>query len=372
MKHCMHPSSSSTGMKNTIHVIMLLAVQTMFRTTKVSSFTTISIGRSLMVHHHGNKKYHPTRTQFHHNHAQHEHAVNRKQHRSFTATSTTLKSQQQSYTNKILDILDHEPIITSTKSKTVKLYQAVSTKAKKRNEMQMTILEGHRLVIDTLAHKSSRDLYHDVLVSYDALNHPKLGEELSKQLGDLMAMNRNCRVRLAEQNVINAACDTVTPQGVVALIGIPKPYTYSQSTTETKREMKNKFYLILDGISDPGNVGTLIRSAKATGVEAIILLPNCCDVFNPKAVRSAMGTTFHVPICSFSSWDECFNVMTTEFGALGEDIFAATMEGSENSGDKTQSFESIPHYDINWYESNSSGKALIIGKEVRFRIFSFL
>lgn len=277
--------------------------------------------------------------------------------------------------NKLLETLDKNPIVTSTKSKTVKLYQNISAKAKTRNEMQMTIIEGHRLVIDTLAQQFSRDLCRDVLVSYEALNHPQLGEALANQLEVLMSTNQNCRVQLAEQNVINAACDTVTPQGVVALIGIPKPYDYTYHSSgkyttgmeeeqKEKSETKNKFYLILDAISDPGNVGTLIRSGKATGIEAVILLPNCCDVFNPKAIRSAMGTTFHVPICSFSSWDECFNMMET-FGVAGKDIFAATMEGSESSKE-SNGFESIPHYEIDWHGPKSGGKALIIGKEVSF------
>ncbi len=284
---------------------------------------------------------------------------------SLSASSTHHKEQ-------LLQALEKDSIVTSTKSKTVKLYQSISSKAKIRNELQLTIIEGHRLIIDTLKQKSSRRLYNDVLVSYEALNHPQLGECLSKELNDLLLSNndsQHCRIRLAEQTVINAASDTVTPQGVVALVGIPNPYSFSaeeKSLTESSNgngNKKTKFYLILDGISDPGNVGTLIRSAKATGIEAILLLPNCCDVFNPKAVRSAMGSTFHVPICSFKSWDECYNVMSN-FHVQGSEIFAATMEGSENyKSENGVQFESIPYYDINWHNPNSGGKALIIGKE---------
>lgn len=276
-------------------------------------------------------------------------------------TITSLNSIAQR--EKLMGVLGNgnEPI--STKSKTVKLYQNISAKAKTRNEMKLTLIEGHRLVIDTLSQDSSRSLYHDVLVSYEALNHPQLGEKLSEKLCELLETNKECRVRLAEQNVINAACDTVTPQGVVALIRIPKPYEYTSKTTGSETKLRSKFYLILDAISDPGNAGTLIRSAKATGIEAIVLLPNCCDVFNPKAVRSAMGSTFHVPICSFSSWDDCYSMMST-FCVSGKDIFAATMDGSEKySSDGNLQFNSIPHYDIDWHDPTSGGKALIIGKE---------
>lgn len=288
--------------------------------------------------------------------------------RSFTSSSQLLSASR----DNLLEILEQEPIITSTKSKTVKLYQSISSKAKARNEHQLTIIEGHRFVTDTLAQQSSRGLFRDVLVSYDALFHPKLGEPLSKQLEELIMNGRrdrnqqNCRVRLAEPNVVNAACDTVTPQGIVALVDIPKPYELSSSdpkSADESQKEKSKFFLLLDGISDPGNVGTLIRSAKATGIEAVILLPNSCDVFNPKALRSAMGTTFQVPICSVSSWENCFDMMLKS-GVKGEDIYAATMEGSErNDNEGLEGFESIPHYDIDWHGSNSGGKALIIGKE---------
>eukprot|EP00551_Chaetoceros_affinis_P005370 CAMPEP_0203665190 /NCGR_PEP_ID=MMETSP0090-20130426/2446_1 /ASSEMBLY_ACC=CAM_ASM_001088 /TAXON_ID=426623 /ORGANISM="Chaetoceros affinis, Strain CCMP159" /LENGTH=423 /DNA_ID=CAMNT_0050528663 /DNA_START=1 /DNA_END=1272 /DNA_ORIENTATION=+ len=293
-----------------------------------------------------------------------------------TSTSSTI-TRRTAKKDDLIDLLqknsNREPIITSTKSKTVKLYQSISSKAKARSEHQMTLIEGHRLIIDTLRDAKSRELYRDVLVSYEAIQHPKLGDALAGELIQLMrgSSGGRCRVRLAEQNVVNAACDTVTPQGVVALVDIPAPYEHEHQFTavesqhqqpdpETKKK-NSKFYLLLDGISDPGNVGTLIRSAKATGVEAIILLPNSCDVFSPKALRSAMGTTFQVPIRSVKSWDNCLDMMSS-FGVEGEDIYAATMEGSEE-----RNYESKPHYDIDWHNCNgsskSSGKALIIGKE---------
>ena len=301
---------------------------------------------------------------------------------NYSSTTTTLQS---SYKNKLLDILldpeKQQQTITSPKSKTVKFYQTISSKAKARNEHQLTIIEGHRFVIDTLSQPSIRELYKDVLVSTDALNHPKLGESLSQQLDGLISSSssshdkksHNCRVHLAESNVVNAACDTVTPQGVVALVSMPKPYqfpTENEEKTQDNKKKKVPFYLILDGISDPGNVGTLIRSAKATGIEAIIILPNSCDVFSPKALRSSMGTTFQVPIISFSSWDDCYDMMTT-YGIAGKEIYAATMEGSSTSsydfidggGGGVETFESVPYFDVDWHEVDSRGKALIIGKE---------
>ena len=322
-------------------VTFLLLLHNMFIKTTQSLFAPQSM-RSLFLHGKGSSR--------------------RCSSRSLSSQQTTAVAAASR--DSLIEKLSNEEIITSTKSKTVKLYQNISRKAKHRNEMQMTVVEGHRLVIDTIAEEASRNLYHDVLVSHEALNHPKLGQKLSRKLEDLIQSNGHCRVRLADQNVINAACDTVTPQGVVALVGIPNEHEFASNMMMNEREStKKKLFLILDAISDPGNVGTLIRSAKATGVEAIVLLPNCCDVYNPKAVRSAMGSSFHVPICSMSSWDDCLSKMVS-IGVTGKDIFAATMEGSKNEKGIT-TFESKPHYEIDWHEADSIGKALIVGKEVR-------
>ena len=251
--------------------------------------------------------------------------------------------------------------ISSTKSKTVKLYQQLTAKSKARSQNQMTVLEGHRLIIDTLANENTRKLYRDVLVTKEALLHPQLGDKLSYQLERIIDESEGrCSVRLATEVVVNAACDTVTPQGVVALVDIPLPYQFEKddvslsSSAGAEKEKKSKLFLLFDGISDPGNVGTLLRSAKAVGAECVILLPGGCDVWNPKAIRSAMGTSFQVPIRSVESWDDCYDFMQS-CGVDGECIYAATMEGSEGTG-----MESKAHFHVDWL---SRSTALILGKE---------
>lgn len=61
-------------------------------------------------------------------------------------------------------------------------------------------------------------------------------------------------------------------------------------------EKKDKFIIILDEIQDPGNMGTIIRTADAFGASGVVLTPNCVDIYNPKVVRSTMGSLFHIPI----------------------------------------------------------------------------
>lgn len=250
--------------------------------------------------------------------------------------------------SSVLDILDGDQQISSTKSKTVKLYQQISSKSKARSESQMTVLEGHRLIIDTLVDERTRRKFRDILVTREALLHDQLGGKLSDALQ--VAIDDGCSVRLASESVMRICTDTVTPQGVVALVEIPSEY---DPTQDNKSAASNKFYLILDGISDPGNVGTLLRSAKAVDARALILLPNCCDIWNPKVIRSSMGTAFTVPIKSVSSWNEGLDFLSL-CGVSNDRILAATMEGSTNS-------KSVAHYDFDW--KNSGPTAVCLGRE---------
>lgn len=93
--------------------------------------------------------------------------------------------------------------------------------------------------------------------------------------------------------VMRALSDTETPQGIAAVF--PQP----NLTPPTPPRLT----LILDRVRDPGNVGTMLRTAWAAKVDSVLLAPETADAFNPKVVRSAMGAHFYVPIAA-ASWEE--------------------------------------------------------------------
>ena len=94
-----------------------------------------------------------------------------------------------------------------------------------------------------------------------------------------------------------SAAQTESPQGVVAIGEIPSRQLGDIDLPSTTR------LLVLDGLQDPGNVGTIVRTAAALGVTATISLPGTVDLWNAKVVRSAMGAQFHHPTFR-STWDE--------------------------------------------------------------------
>jgi len=94
--------------------------------------------------------------------------------------------------------------------------------------------------------------------------------------------------------VKNAELDKIstlqTPQGFLALVHIPK------NTALNLKELKNQFTLVLDGVQDPGNMGTIIRTADWFGFKNIICSADCVEVFNPKTVQATMGSLARVNI----------------------------------------------------------------------------
>ncbi len=91
----------------------------------------------------------------------------------------------------------------------------------------------------------------------------------------------------------NRLCDTKHPQGIMAVI--KKPQYKMQELLKLSEQDLSCTYLILEGISDPGNLGTIIRTAEAAGVKAVFIGAGSADVFSPKTVRSTMGSIFRVP-----------------------------------------------------------------------------
>ncbi len=97
----------------------------------------------------------------------------------------------------------------------------------------------------------------------------------------------------AAPEIIHHICATEQPQGIVAVFPLPTP-----SLPRSPRRV-----LILDAVRDPGNLGTILRTAAAAGVEVVLLAPGCVDPYNDKVLRSGMGAHFRVPVIA-QKWDE--------------------------------------------------------------------
>ncbi len=131
-----------------------------------------------------------------------------------------------------------------------------------------------------------------------ACEGPKLLEEAVKWEADIefavktqetvLPPGLSCRVVETPDDVLNSLADTETPQGVVFACALPD--------TALPDKLAQGRYLVLDGVQDPGNLGTIWRTADAFGASGLILTGPCADPFGPKAVRSTMGACFRLPV----------------------------------------------------------------------------
>jgi len=166
-------------------------------------------------------------------------------------------------------------IITSASNSIIKEIRSLHDK-KGRLELKALLLEGSRLVSDAAC--SGADIRY--FVASDSF-YKKNGSFFSGYPGKkIICVTDELFVRISE---------TRTPQGVMAVAGIPE-YDFDSVLQKAGR------IAALENLQDPGNIGTIIRSTDACGFDAVLLSKDCADPYNPKTIRSTMGSVFHIPV----------------------------------------------------------------------------
>jgi TrmH family RNA methyltransferase len=164
-------------------------------------------------------------------------------------------------------------MITSTQNQKIKWVRALQNQARARKDEGAFVIEGVRLAEEALAAGWEAEL-----VLYTA-GLTARGQALVNGFAQ-----RGSLVEEVSEFVLQAASDTQTPQGILVVI-----QQYNRSLADGL-----DFALIVDGVRDPGNLGSMLRSAAAAGVQAVFLTPGCADPYAPKVVRSAMGAHFRL------------------------------------------------------------------------------
>lgn len=189
-------------------------------------------------------------------------------------------------------------MITSFSNPKVKMIRELLERARERRAAGAFIIEGIRMFRET-PEKMLRETF--VSESFHKDNPDVDGEVLS-------------------DSVFSRISDTKTPQGVMAVVTQPE-YSFSDIVGGEKG-----LYLVLEGIQDPGNLGTMLRTGEAAGVKGIIMDRKTADIFSPKVVRSTMGAIYRVPFL----YTEDLPGTLEKMKADGICIYAACLEGDEN------------------------------------------
>jgi TrmH family RNA methyltransferase len=196
--------------------------------------------------------------------------------------------------------IKHMTLITSpTNPRISRLKDLHTTRGRKKSGL--FLLEGPNL-LEALF--DAHILPHEVYYQPAYLQRTAKGKALLERL--LLELVDEQRIEVSER-VIEALSDTVTSQGVVSVLPLAafqEEQTRVRRTQylSTKHTVKRPALLILDDIADPGNMGTILRTALATDVDTVVLTPNCVDCYSPKVVRAAAGTHLLLPIVNNASW----------------------------------------------------------------------
>jgi TrmH family RNA methyltransferase len=192
-------------------------------------------------------------------------------------------------------------VITSSQNSKIKFVRGLLGRVKERREANAFVVEGVRLV-----EEAANSNWKFQLALYDE-SLSERGLRLVKELE-----NKKIEVEKVESHLLQSLSETESPQGILAILEFTNlPITNSPN-----------FILIPDQIRDPGNLGTLLRSAAAAGVQAVLLPPETTDAFAPKVVRAGMGAHFRLPIQAIT-WEEISQITKS----ANQQILLADMAG---------------------------------------------
>lgn len=245
--------------------------------------------------------------------------------------------------------------ITSTGNKLIREVRDLEKKARARRESGLFIAEGERLCSEIPAayierifvaddydgclpeftggaaqtrseRRSSEQNYtsvpHDVqnaqarAAAGATASHPLPSPDSSEQRN--RASQRAPKIFQVPRELMEHMSDTKNSQGILAVVR-QKKYT----------ELPGDFFLILDTLQDPGNMGTIFRTAEAAGVDGILMNRDCVDVYSPKVVRATMGAMFRMPFMVSDDLPAEIQRMKSE----GVQVYAAHLRGTKNHWD---------------------------------------
>ena len=233
-------------------------------------------------------------------------------------------------------------IISSKDNKKIKEARKLLTKKYRKNSY---LIEGFHLLEEAL--KAGRSIKQIFIEENKLTKLTKLTEMIGseKSLTDLS-------VNLVSKEVLKSLADSESPQGLIAEV----------TKIEEVIDFSAAKFLLLENVQDPGNVGTMIRTADAAGFSAVILLGETADIYSPKVMRSMQGSNFHLPLVRMAK-EDCFaqlkkagiSILTTTLSAnsvsykiINEPHFALIMgnEGAGVSDEAVKAADKLVHIDM--------------------------
>ncbi|MDO4321342.1 MAG: RNA methyltransferase [Lachnospiraceae bacterium] len=192
-------------------------------------------------------------------------------------------------------------MITSTSNIQVKQLLQLQKKARERAAQDVFVVEGIKM-------------YQEV--PKERLVRTYVSESFYKKRKELFAKGQ--QVTVMSDRVFESVSDTKTPQGVLCLV---RQYHYELQDLLGECPL----VMALENIQDPGNLGTILRTAEGAGVTGVLMSAGCVDIYNPKVIRSTMGSVYRMPFYYAENWEGALNSLKQ----AGVSVYAAHLRGRD-------------------------------------------
>ncbi|AQS58965.1 TrmH family RNA methyltransferase [Desulforamulus ferrireducens] len=235
-------------------------------------------------------------------------------------------------------------MIVSAQNPKIKYIRKLAQRNFRQKEKKL-VVEGVRLVEEALFSSWRTDIF---VYTEEGIQ----GERGARLLA--RARQQGTEVLQVSPGIMKELTATETPQGVLAVLGQPV-----RKIADVLTQGKQSLVVVVDGVQDPGNLGTIIRSADAAGADGVVLLKGTVDLYNPKTLRSTMGSLFHLPVVPVEDVEEALQYLTSRGLTLvvgepvgGVPVFAANLKipvglvvGNEGAGPRPEVFH-YRHYKV--------------------------
>ena len=197
--------------------------------------------------------------------------------------------------------------ITSSDNKIFKALKSLAQK-KYRDKTHEFVIEGKKPLLDAVMEQATIHM----LIYRDGFDFSSLEGQIKTYMD-----KKHVKIYCMAAHLFDKICDTKQPQGILAVCEqAASPYYEMQPFSG--------YCVFCDDISDPGNLGTILRTAAAAGAQCVILSNYCVDLYHPKTVRSTMGSLFHIPVFYGDTEEVC-----SHLHKQGVQIFASSLDAPE-------------------------------------------
>lgn len=193
-------------------------------------------------------------------------------------------------------------MISSSSNAQIKNLAKLQKNARSRKEQKVFVTEGRKMFEEA----KDLDIVVKVYVSESYLHELTIPEEDYFGRADYEVIS---------DKVFHEVADTMTPQGILAIVKQPS-YSLNDFTQNTTSRL-----LLLENLRDPGNLGTLLRTAEGAGMTGVIMSKETVDLFNPKVVRSTMGSIFRIPFLYVENFQDTLqDLQSKDFSIIATDL----------------------------------------------------